>query len=227
MEKHNTKSLEDQLREIKKQVAEKRDSISWNYLKNNCGAHYMEEVMDEVCKLYASSLTQQVEELTKKIELLNIRDSKREKKFELINKENGALHARVEELTREKDKLKIELSNYAYQIDRAKRDRDKAESELEELKKEAEDLSNENDELHNSLLQKTNHIIDLTTDMNRYREALRKIVTENDTKFDYRIPYWAEQIISASLNSPVKQGEWWDKTKEEDFENFTGAKQGE
>lgn len=36
------------------------------------------------------------------------------------------------------ERLKIELSNYAYQIDRAKRDRDKAESESERLKEENE-----------------------------------------------------------------------------------------
>lgn len=38
-------------------------------------------------------------------------------------------------LTEENERLKIELSNYAYQIDRAKRDRDKAELALEIHKK--------------------------------------------------------------------------------------------
>jgi hypothetical protein len=43
-------------------------------------------------------------------------------------------------LREENGRLKIELSNYAYQIDMAKRERDKAESELERVTKENEEL---------------------------------------------------------------------------------------
>lgn len=43
----------------------------------------------------------------------------------------SALQSENQRLTEEVKKLKIELSNYVYQIDRAKRDRDKAELALE------------------------------------------------------------------------------------------------
>jgi chromosome segregation ATPase len=67
-----------------------------------------------------------------------------------LRKENEALVKRrehdinhIEQLCRERNDLKIELSNYAYQIDRAKRDRDKAESKVEVLRKENERLKND------------------------------------------------------------------------------------
>ena len=47
----------------------------------------------------------------------------------------------IEELKAQVSKLKIELSNYAYQIDSAKRDRDRAEAEVERLRKENEWIS--------------------------------------------------------------------------------------
>jgi septal ring factor EnvC (AmiA/AmiB activator) len=56
---------------------------------------------------------------------------------------NAAL-SRQRGLEKENERLKIELSNYAYQIDSAKRDRDKLEKENQELR---EDSEREADEL--------------------------------------------------------------------------------
>ncbi len=65
---------------------------------------------------------------------------------------NDFIDAITEELRKENETLKIQASNYAYQMDMAKRERDKAEESNNEVRRHKINLQKENEELRQRLI---------------------------------------------------------------------------
>lgn len=59
---------------------------------------------------YVTGLQSRVSELERENELLKVRDTKREKKFDRLNKENGGLYAEKERLEKEVETLREKIS---------------------------------------------------------------------------------------------------------------------
>lgn len=89
-----------------------------------------------------------------------------------LGKRIEAYHSNMDKQAKEYDRLKIELSNYAYQIDRAKQERDKAESENERLKSELE-LQLRNIQAVKKLLNRAiNEKRELKSELNKAKQIL-------------------------------------------------------
>jgi chromosome segregation ATPase len=153
----------------------------------------LHELMDAYCKSQLSLLQEENNYLKKGLDIKQGVIVQSKQHIEQLEETISTQSKRIEELTGENDKLQIQASNYAYQMDMAKRERDKAESELSRLKEEKERLV----KVYNSAIADLKAIRSKNPDpeIERLREALNIIqnshedsgragCTYGDTKYD-------------------------------------------